>query len=164
MDESEEEDKSEESSGKKGKISKKSIELEKIILNYYSEILILRKLAVDKEMTPSGKLKQLYFSLAKCDFNIEKLTHSNRLFKNIAKNSHTLLTISSITLKQFLSNINANAPDSKTLLLKKKSLIHVKNPVFLLPECDISDRLVNYLKTFDSLEPYIAAFLQNTTN
>lgn len=30
-------------------------------------------------------------------------------------------------------------------------MIHIKNPIFLLPEIDISDRLINYLKTFNKL-------------
>ena len=43
-------------------------------------------------------------------------------------------------------------------------MIRVKNPTFLLPEVDISSRLVNYIKTYNDLKPYLEAYLKNVTN
>lgn len=43
-------------------------------------------------------------------------------------------------------------------------MINIKNPVILLPEIDISDRLLNYVKTFNRLEPSLEIFMNNTTD
>lgn len=44
-------------------------------------------------------------------------------------------------------------------------MIHIKSPVLLLPETsaasNISERLVNYIKIFDRLEPYMTAYIMN---
>lgn len=42
-------------------------------------------------------------------------------------------------------------------------MINIKNPSLLLPEIDISDRIVNYVKTLHNLETSMQAFLNNTT-
>ena len=47
---------------------------------------------------------------------------------------------------------------------REKSLIHVKNPILMLPEINISNRVVSYIKTYNELQPYIEAFLKNVTN
>lgn len=36
--------------------------------------------------------------------------------------------------------------------------------MILLPEIDISDRLLNYVKTFNRLEPSLEIFMNNTTD
>lgn len=43
-------------------------------------------------------------------------------------------------------------------------MINIKNPTMLLPEIDVSDRLMNYVKTFNKLEPTLEAFMKNTTD
>lgn len=128
------------------KSGKKSINFGKIVLNYATELLTLRKLSIVKQSTADGKLSSLYFSLGKCDLSVEKLNEHNRLLKYSLNPSHNLLSITSITLKQFLT-FSTSQPSSP----KQKFMIHIKSPVILFPETDISERLINYIKTFNKL-------------
>lgn len=127
------------------KPGKKSLNFGKILFNYATELLTLRKLSIIKQTTSEGKLSSLYFSLAKCDFSVERLYQTNKILKYYLSTSHNLISVASITIKQFLiSTANSNQP-------KQKYMINIKNPVILLPEIDISDRLLNYVKTFNRL-------------
>lgn len=101
-----------------------------------------------KQTTSDGKLSSLYFSLAKCDFSIERLYQTNKIMKYYLSHSHNLLSVNSITIKQFLTMGSA-----ASLTPKQKYMINIKNPTMLLPEIDVSDRLMNYVKTFNKLEP-----------
>ncbi len=55
---------------KSAKTGKKSLNFGKIVFNYATELLTLRKLSILKQTTSEGKLSSLYFSLAKCDFSV----------------------------------------------------------------------------------------------
>lgn len=86
-----------------------------------------------KHTNADGKLASLYLSLSKCDFSVEKLYQTKKILKYPLNPSHNLLSISSITVKQFLTTIGANSSTGPKL----KYMINIKNPVFLLPEIDI---------------------------
>lgn len=84
------------------KTNKKVISVNKVMINYSQEILIIRKLLIDKQLSAIGNLIELYFSLGKCEFVVDKITQTNKALKYPINTSHTMLSISSITMKTYL--------------------------------------------------------------
>ena len=109
--------------------------------------MIVNELSINKEVNVNNLSKNVYFTLGKCEIVLNKIINYNKKLRYFLQKNHVLFSLESLTISNSFFKRHNN--------IKPKIVIVVKQPSFILPEIDISDRIYYYIELYTKIETHL---------